>query len=217
MDSVTAAKRMRGTIGMLAMHWLMATSTQEKAKAAGMPADMIEAYSIGRFGVLGDCPVDNVVGAAFFWEPDYLRAKVNAGRAIMSPTDGAAEFVKICQEWGADHLAGFDGMSRLDELAEAVIAAASPRGAPTFVGWRDQPLPEPGPARTFQLCQTMRELGFARHCTAVHAAGMSPVQAIMSSPTGAWNAKFFGWPEPFPDGEPFADARKEIEATSNRL
>lgn len=146
-----------------------------------------------------------------------MRAKIHAGRAVMAPRDGATIYASICQEWGADHLTGFEGAERLGELAEAVVSSARPHGAPSFVGWRDQPLPDPGPARTFQLVQTMRELGFSRHCTAVQAAGMTPVQAIMSSPTGAWNARFFGWPEPFPDGEPFADARKTIEAASNRV
>ncbi|MFN0027376.1 MAG: hypothetical protein ACKV2O_09395 [Acidimicrobiales bacterium] len=69
------------------------------------------------------------------------------------------------------------------------MSTASPLGAPTFVGWRDQPLPSVGPARTFQLCQVLRELGFARHATAVMASDMSPL----------------------------ADARKEIEAASNTL
>jgi hypothetical protein len=216
MDSVSAAKSMRGSIGMLAMHWLMAGSTTEKATAAGVP-DGIPGYSVGRLGVLGDCPVDNVVAGAFFWNPYYLRAQVEAGRAVMSPKDGAAIYARICQEWGAQHLEGFEGSQRLGELAERVVMAASPIGAPTFVGWRDQALPPEGPARTFQLMQTMRELGFARHCAAVHASGMSPVEAIMSGPTGAWNAKFFGWSEPYPDGEPLRDARNEIEAASNRL
>ncbi len=202
---------------MLAMHWLMSPSTAQKAVAAGMPADSLEAYAVGRFGVLGDCPVDNVVGAACFWEPDFLRGKVRAGRAVMLPHAGAAIFARICQEWGAEHLAGFDGSDRLGELAERVVRAASPLGAPTFAGWRDLPLPPVGPARTFQLCQTLRELGFARHSTAVMASGMTPLVAIMSGPTGAWNAKMFGWPEPYPDGAPFAEARKEIEAVSNTL
>ena len=216
MDSLSAAKSMRGSVGLLAMHWLMCQSTKDKAREAGMPDDNA-GYAVGRFGVLGDCPVDNVVGAAFFWEPDYFRAQVNAGRSTMAPAEGGAIFARICQEWGAEQLDQFEGSDRLGELADKIVQAASPIGAPTFVGWRDQQLPADGPGRTFQLVQTMRELGFARHCTAVHAAGMRPVDAIMSGPTGAWNAKFFGWPEPYPDGEPLRDARKEIEAASNRL
>lgn len=217
MDSTTAAKSMRGSVGMLAMHWLMCDFTNDKTAAAGMPRGF-PGYAVGRLGVLGDCPVDNVVGAAFFWDPDFMRAQVNAGRAVTAPRDGAAIFASVCQEWGTAVLGDFEGVERLGELAEKVVSSASPIGAPTFAGWRDQALPDAaGGARTFQLMQTMRELGFGRHCAAVHASGMTPLMAIMSGPTGAWNAKMFGWPEPYPDGEPMSDSRDEIEALSNRL
>lgn len=216
MDALTLARTMRGSIGMLAMHWLMGPSTDAKATAAGMPSG-IPGYAVGRLGVLGDCPVDNVVGAAFFWEPSYLAEQVRLGRATTRPADGAAIYARICQEWGEDHLAGFDGNIRLGELVERVTTTASPLGAPTFVGWRDQQLPAPGAGRTMQLCQTLRELGFGRFCTAVLAAQMSPLDAIMSGPTGAWNAEMFGWQPPFPDGEPLTDARNDIEADANRL
>jgi len=216
MDSLSLARGMRGSIGMLAMHWLMAPSTNDKAASAGMPAG-IPGYAIGRLGVLGDCPVDNVVGGAFFWNPEFLAEQVRSGRAAMSPADGAAIFARICAEWGDDHLDGFEGVLRLGELAQRVVDAASPLGAPMFAGWRDQVSADPGPGRTMQLCQTMRELGFSRFCTAVLAGEMSPLDAIMSGPTGAWNAEMFGWPEPYPDGAPNADARNEIEGFANRL
>ena len=73
MDTVTIARSMRGSIGMLAMEWLMAPSTQAAAVAHGMP-EGLPSYAVGRLGVLGVCPVDNVVGAAFFWEPDLMCA-----------------------------------------------------------------------------------------------------------------------------------------------
>ena len=56
----------------------MAPRTNEQAAVAGMP-DGIAAYAVGRLGVLGDCPTDNVVGAAFFWDSDLMREKVAAG------------------------------------------------------------------------------------------------------------------------------------------
>ncbi len=216
MDAVTVARSMRGSIGMLAMAWLMAETTVEKATAAGMPAGT-GAYAIGRMGVLGDCPPDNVVAAAYFWNPDTMRQAVHDGRAVMAPADGAAIYARICQEWGEDHLAGFDGAVRLGELCEKVVNHASPLGAPTFVGWRDMPLPEPGPGRTFQLCQTMRELRFGRHAVAVQASGMTPLEAILSGPAGAWNAEFFGWPEPYPDVADLTDERDAIESLTDRL
>jgi len=202
---------------MLAMEWLMAPSTTEKAGAAGLATEGQGAYAVGRLGVLGDCPVDNVVAAAYFWEPDTMRGMVEVGRAATSPADGAAVYARICQEWGEDRLSGLDGVERLGELCQRVVEAAAPHGAATFVGWRDQPLPEVGPGRTFQLCQTMRELRFGRHTVAVQAAGMGPLEAILSGPAGEWNAEFFGWPKPYPDVSGLADAREEIEAMTDRL
>ncbi len=202
---------------MLAMSWLMAPDTNEKAAAAGL-SEGLGAYFVGRLGVLGDCPPDNVVGAAFFWEPEVVRTHVSAGRKRASPSEGAAVYARICQEWGAERLAGFEGVNRLGELCESVVQGADPHGAPTFVGWRDMPLPqEAGPARTFQLCQVMRELRFGRHCVAVQASGMGPLEAILSGPAGEWNAEFFGWPKPYPDVEALAEARSNIESATDQL
>lgn len=216
METHEIARSMRGSIGMLAMSWLMAPSTTEAAAARGMPPGDA-GYAIGRLGVLGDCPVDNVVAAAYFWEPDTMRAAAIEGRTAMAPLAGAAIYRDICEAWGDQVLDGFEGSERLGELCEKVVAAASPLGAPTFVGWRDQPLPSTGPGRTFQLCQTMRELRFGRHAVAVQAAGMSPLEAILSGPAGEWNADFFGWKKPYPDVSAHADARNNIEAATDRL
>lgn len=216
MDTASVARSMRGSMGLLAMEWLMAPSTLEKAVERGLPEGR-SAYVMGRLGVLGDCPVDNVVAAAFFWEPELMRRLLADGRAAVTPQRGAEVYVGICREWGEDRLAGFDGSERLGELCERIVAHASPLGAPTFVGWRDQDLPASGHGRTFQLCQTLRELRFGRHAVAVQAAGMQPLEAILSGPAAEWNAEFFGWPRPFPDVSSLAERRDEIETTTDRL
>lgn len=217
MDSTRVARSMRGSVGMLAMAWLMAPTTIEETQQRGMPAGNAS-YAIGRLGVLGDCPVDNVVAAAHFWEPDLMRSMVTDGRAAMAPSEGASIYAEICQRWGAEKLAGFDGNVRLGELFDKVVTQADPVGAPLFVGWRDMALPaEPGPARTFQLAQTMRELRFSRHSVAVQASGMSPLEAILSGPAGEWNAEMFGWPRPYPEVAHLADAREQVESLTDQL
>ena len=135
----------------------------------------------------------------------------------MAPSDGARIYGDICTEWGEEKLAGLDGVERLGDLLDKVVSAASPLGAPTFVGWRDLELPPPGPGRTFRLAQTMRELRFGRHAVAVQAAGMGPLEAILSGPAGEWNAEFFGWSKPYPDVADLEGAREEIEAATDRL
>jgi hypothetical protein len=216
MDALALARSMRGSVGMLAMEWLMAPSTLEKSRARGMPGGLAS-YAVGRLGVLGECPVDNVVAAAFFWEPGLMRSMVTDGRKAVSPQDGAGIYAVICQEWGEEKLADFDGTERLGQLCERVVSAASPLGAPTFVGWRDLPLPARGPGRTFRLCQTLRELRFGRHTVAVQAAGMTPLDAILSGPAGRWNAEAFGWSEPYPDVSELDERRQGIETATDRL
>ena len=217
MDSITVARSMRGSLGMLAMNWLLAPTTQKKAEEAGM-GEGLRAYAVGRLGVLGNCPADNVVGAAFFWEPHYMKSMVEEGRATFDPIEGGKVWARICQEYGTEALADFDGAARLGELLERVVQHAEPQGVPTFVGWRDQQLPqEVGPAKTFQLAQCMRELRFWRHAIAVQSLGMGPLEAILSGPAGEWNAEFFGWPKPYPDVSHLESARDEIETLTDRL
>ena len=151
MDSLTVARSLRGSIGMLAMAWLLDESTIRRGAELGLTDEGMGGYAVGRLGVLGDCPIDNVVGAAYFWEPATMTAMVEAGREAMNPAEGAAVYTQICQEWGAEKLAAMEGVERLGEILEKVVASASPLGAPLFVGWRDMPRPaDPGPARTFQ-------------------------------------------------------------------
>ena len=63
----------------------------------------------------------------------------------------------------------------------------------------------------------MRELRFGRHAVAVQSMGMGPLEAILSGPTGEWNAKFFGWQKPYPDVSHLSDSRNEIESLTDRL
>lgn len=203
---------------MLAMAWLMDDETKTKAAAKGLPTEDNGAYAVGRLGVLGDCPPDNVVAAAYFWEPNLMRAMVASGRAAVSPSEGAAVYADICRQYGEELLGDFEHNAELGEIMAKIVASADPHGAPTFVGWRDMPLPEgAGPARTFQLAQVMRELRFGRHAVAVQAAGMGPLEAILSGPAGEWNAEFFGWPRPYPEVGDLAEARDQIEAVTDRL
>ncbi|MXZ16254.1 MAG: hypothetical protein F4Y76_12195 [Acidimicrobiales bacterium] len=52
METTAVARSMRGSVGMLAMDWLMDPSTLEKAAQRGM-AEGLGAYATGRLGVLG--------------------------------------------------------------------------------------------------------------------------------------------------------------------
>jgi hypothetical protein len=63
----------------------------------------------------------------------------------------------------------------------------------------------------------LRELRMARHGVGVQAGFMSPLEAILSGPGGASNAKMFGWPQPYPDVTALAERRAAIEAHTDEL
>jgi hypothetical protein len=161
-------------------------------------------------------PVDNVVGAAFFWEPSTVRALWADGGTVVAPREGALIWAGICAEWGEQKLGDFEGAIRLGELLDTVVAAADPANAPLFVAWRELTTAPPGPGRTFQLAQTMRELRFSRHCVAVQATGLTPLEAILAGPAPG-SAAMFGWTEPFPDVTALAPRREEAESLTDRL
>ncbi len=60
----------------------------------------------------------------------------------------------------------------------------------------------------------LREWRGAVHGAAVLAQGLEPLQAVMARTPGM--AGLFGWPEPFPDSEPFAAQWAEAELSTDR-
>lgn len=214
-DALVVARSLRASVGLLAMEWLVAPSTFAASEAAGGPPGMA-GYAVGRWGGLGDVPVDNVVGAAFFWEPSAVHRLWAEGCATTDPRDGARLWAGICAEWGEERLGDFAGAGRLGELLDTVVAAADPANAPLFVAWRDLTTAAPGPGRTFQLAQTMRELRFSRHCVAIQASGLTPLEAILAGPAPG-SAAMFGWTGPFPDVGHLAERREHAEALTDRI
>jgi hypothetical protein len=160
-------------------------------------------YMRGRCGVLGDVDADVVTAAAGFFPAEVVRESWEHGREVPA-ADTARRYAYVCQEHGRRKLAGFADADRLADLLAAVARHADVAGAPLFAGWRAMPLPADGPARAAQLTHVLRELRGGRHLTAVQATGLTPLEAVLSGgsqlvPDGADQARYFGWPEPYPE------------------
>ena len=138
MDSLTVARSLRGSIGMLAMAWLINDRTTERAVELGLDAEGRGGYAVGRLGVLGHCPVDAVVSAAYFWEPRLMRQMGTAGRAAATPAEGAA----ICSDFPrVDRMAVYH-YNPAAEPAGAKLEArgALPKSWPAFQELAEGPL-----------------------------------------------------------------------------
>lgn len=174
-------------------------------------------YFIARGGVLGDVDPAVISATMVFFPRAFVDQHWAAGRAVLTPPAGAAHFAEACYAYGRQHFSSFQGAERLAGLAEKVADAVDPAGMPLFAGWCAMPRAADAPARLAMALDVLREHRGGAHNIAVLAAGLTPVEAIVGSRFGAINARFFGWPEPYPDAAPTADRRAQAEKTTNAM
>ena len=177
-------------------------------------------YHLGRCGVLGDVPVEVVIAAEAFFPPDVVRRAWEEGRALVEPRDAARFYAGACADHARSRFADSPDNARLAELLERVVDAASYAGLPLFVGWRAMPRPEDVPGRLGVLLNCLREHRGSVHAAAVAAVGLGPLEAIVAGSYGEANARFFEWPEPYPDPDqhrPRWDAAEDLTAAAAGL
>ena len=188
------------------------------AVGEGLGLDAWAFYHVGRGGVLGN-PDPSVVVAAFGFFPPALQTKAwNKGAAVLDPAKASTLYAEACAEYGRRTFA-VEGADGLADLLTKALDSADAAGLPLFAGWRAllQQGPTDGPARLALALMTAREHRGGLHLLAVVAAGIPPLQAVMSGRNGAANAEFFGWPQPWPDPELAREAMVAVEQVTDSL
>jgi len=186
---------------------------QTYARGGELGFSGLDFYVLGRGGALGDVCGDVVAAAFVFWNPDNVRTQWEAGRRTLSPSESAQEWVALAGAYGEAHLPDVDGLDRLIELSERVVADASPSGAPLFAGWRslEGPPADRPKARAQYLLNGLRELRGALHGGAVLSSGLTGQEAVAYRTPHM--APIFGWDaETLPDATTVEDRWKAAEA-----
>lgn len=216
-SSQQCARAVAGPIGKLGGEWMFDAAVH--ARGAELGLDTWAWYHCGRGGVLGQ-PDPSVVVAAFGFFPPELQIKAwNKGVAVLPAADIAAEYATSCATWGRGRFAPSPEVDRLADVLTSALDSASVLGLPLFAGWRAKLRtgPKDGPARLALALQAGREHRGSCHLVAVAAAGIPPLQAVMSGRYGASNAEFFGWSQPWPDPEFARDAMLAVEDVTDAL
>jgi hypothetical protein len=203
------AAALKKPIGDLGMQFMADPLTREAGKAVGLRGRPL--YHLGRGGALGDVPAEIVVAAFAFFPPSVVLEHWNAGRQVMSPPEGARLYAEQCNEWGRRKYTGVAGIGRVLELLERVCDNVEGAGLPLFVGWRLLPRPDDVPGRLAQVINVMREHRGSVHACAVAAVGLGPLEANLAGTYGTAVAKFFEWPEPYPDATPYKALWEQAE------
>lgn len=172
-------------------------------------------YVAGRGGVLGEATGATVSAVFAVFEPTGLAAMWDEGIAVRGAAGAAQQYWDQAAEFGRKYLSGGEGLGRVAELGEKVIAVTPAAGLPLFVGWRAMPLAGDAAARALQVMFVLRELRAGVHFNALTISGITPVEAHMLN-KGRQYTTMFGWPEPFADGADKKGRYAEVERATNR-
>ena len=214
-----AAAAVKDLIGPWGFTWMSDAGVRERGKAElglrGRPL-----YHLGRAGAMGDVPVEVVIAAEAFWPPEVVRKAWTDGRALVEPLVAARFYAEQCSAVFRERYGDRPGLPRLVELLEPVVDSASALGAPLFAGWRALPRPDDAAGRAGLLLNVLREHRGSVHAAAVAAVGLGPLEAILAGSYGESNARFFEWPEPYPDPTPYRarwDAAEDLTSAAAGL
>ena len=205
-----------GPVGKVGGAWMFDAEVHARGTELGF--DTWAWYHCGRGGVLGNAEPAAVVAAFGFFPPQLQTKAWTKGVAVMDPRDTCKEYADACAAWGTRRFGELDGAGRLADLLTTAVDSAEVTGLPLFAGWRavlHRYDDATGPERLALALQTAREHRGGSHLVAVAAAGIPPLQAVMSGRYGATNAEFFGWPQPWPDPAVAKDAMAAVEAQTD--
>jgi hypothetical protein len=209
-----AAKTVGAAMGEAIGVFMLHPETFAGSAAAGY-ANPLAGYVAGRGGVLGDANGRTVAAVFSIFEPNFTAAMWDEGVAVRGAAGAAQVYNDQVADFGSKYLAGAEGVARIAELGEKVIAAAPAGGLPMFAGWRAMPLASDAAGRALQVMFVLRELRGDVHFNALSLSDITPVEAHMLH-GGEDYTRMFGWPEPFADGASKRHRYDEVEEATNR-
>jgi hypothetical protein len=212
-NALEAARATARPIARIGREPMADPATYERGAALGF--DGFGFYLYGRGACLGAVDADVAAAAYVFFAPATVRPAWEAGLAVMAPDRAAAEWAGCIHAWGRQHVPADLDAARLAELAGRVVAGADVGALPLFAAWRRLPEPDDVAALAAHCMNGLRELRGGLHGLAVRAVGLAPVEAIVVH--DAWMGSLFGWPEPWPDPEPFVERRRRAEDLTDEL
>jgi hypothetical protein len=173
-------------------------------------------YFAGRGGMLGEVGPDVVTSALGWFEPGAVHAMYTEGVGVAGAKAAAVRMAEAHGAWGETYYAGVENLDAIVAVTEQLVDGIEGSAIPLFVGWRAAARAESAAGRAAQLMQMLREWRGGLHLVATTAAGLSPLEAILTN-EGEGQAKFFGWSEPFADVSAIKARHDEAEEVTDRL
>jgi hypothetical protein len=156
-------------------------------------------YFQGRSGPLGRLTPAAVTRLFGTFAPRAVEAALGGREPVVPPGTAATAFARAAAAWGTERLSPMaEGeLTRLAELAEAVVDGTPADALPLVAAWRDEPRPGAPAQRAAHAAFLLRELRGALHFAALALHGLPVVQAVLADPeAGQRRLAAFGFSEP---------------------
>jgi hypothetical protein len=168
----TPARRLRDALEPLAAQGYY--SSRQPLEALGL--SFIPGYVWGRASALGEPSAGVVVAAFGVFEPTFLSAAYESGRATASRHDVLAARTEGATIMLSDVLGDDPDVEALAELLLSETGGLSGAGRALFSGLRDTPVPETAHGRLWRAADLVREHRGDGHLAACIAVGLEPVE-----------------------------------------
>jgi len=214
MTTTEAVRAAGAAIGEVGGIFMLHPETMAGSVAAGY-TNPLSGYVAGRGGVLGEATGGTVAAVFGIFEPTMTASLWDEGIAVRGAAGAAAVYWEQLAEFARKYLAGAEGLARIAELGEKIIAETPASRLPMFNGWRAMTPAADDPARAMQVMFVLRELRGDVHLNALSVSGVTPVEAHMLGHDENYT-RMFGWAEPFADGAAKSARYAEVEEATNR-
>ena len=199
------------------------SSEQAKIAAKDLGMKGWPFYFGGRVGVLGPVPAEVVHAVVGFFPAEFVVRSWTTARDVSQnpPLDRIVDRYRDLQrQWADTHLADLPeaDAAELADLLRDIATTIETGLSPLAAAWGTMPEPSAPRHRVVHWAHVLREQRGGLHIAAVQMAGLNPLEAIVTSPLGEIGARFFKWPEPYPEPDDSMRLfREEAEEITDEL
>jgi hypothetical protein len=188
MDTTLCAQELADPMGTVGMMYYFDKGTSAAGKEIDL--DVVSFYALGRGGVLGDIPAEEVDDIFFFFKTGAITAMYGGGRAKQTAEVGARAHLEAADDYARRTFGGVPThtLEAFNEAAAALIATLPTGRWPIYDGYRAFEMPSDTAARAMRYSILLRELRGGVHTDAVKDAGLTPAEACFLDRDGAYFA-----------------------------
>ena len=188
MDSTLSAQQLADPMGTVGMMYYFDKGTVAAGKEIDL--DVVSFYALGRGGVLGDIPAEEVDDIFFFFKTGAITAMYGGGRAKQTAEVGARAHLAAADDYARRTFGAIptETLEAFNAAAAALIATLPSGRWPIFDGYRTFDFPSDVVAIAMRNAILLRELRGGVHTDAVKDAGLTPAEACFLDRDGAYFA-----------------------------